>query len=486
MNIYSAQQQHEIDQNCISIEPISSIDLMERASHAFCKVFKESFTAENKLDVFCGGGNNAGDALAIARILFQQGYDIQVYLIQSEFKTDEFETNLERLRAILPSSKICNWSQIEHPKTNDIAIDGIFGTGLNRPLSLKYGEICQFINSNYTDIVAIDIPSGMYADKLNDPSDAFVKPSLCISFHAPKLCFFLDESGQWIKEWKVVDIGILKEAEKDLATSYHLSSFSECESLITPRAQFTHKGTFGYGMLWAGSIGMFGAAILSSRAAMRSGIGKLTVFSPEAGHDIVQIGTPEAMFLSSKNLHEYRPFSAIGIGPGLGSVANFKGLVLSLLEHYSELPWIIDADAINMFSQNRELLTKLPQSCIFTPHPKELERLTGLKANNRLQQIENARDFCKKHNCILLLKGAYSAICNNEGEVFFNPNGNPGMATAGSGDVLTGIVLAFLSQGYNTQNAAILGAYLHGKAGDKAAKSRNERALIASDIIENL
>lgn len=486
MKIFSAAQQREIDHNCILQEPISSIDLMERASLAFFNVFKEKFEIEKTVDIFCGAGNNAGDGLAIARMLFQNGYDIRVYLSPAKQKSADFEINLKRLAQIIPSSQLLDLPVLHTINPSDIAIDGLFGTGLNRSLNTKFSSLCEFINDNYIDIVSIDVPSGMYADKANDLKDIFIKPSLCISFHAPKLCFLMDESGKWIKEWVVVDIGISKEIDQHIETIFHLNENGFCEKLVIQRDKFAHKGTFGHGILWAGSKGMFGAAILSSKAAMRTGIGKLSVYSAEIGHDILQISVPEAMFCPSSQIFKKRDFSAIAFGPGLGLVDDFEKIYNGLLHNYSHLPWLIDADGINMLAKQPNLLNQLPQNCIFTPHPKELERLTGIKAKNRFHQIELAKDFCQKHRCTLLLKGAYTAICNKNGEVFFNINGNPGMATAGSGDVLSGIILALLSQGMAPLNAAILGAYLHGKAGDKALKLKNELSLIASDIIENL
>lgn len=486
MKILSAAQQRELDQLCIRDEPISSIDLMERASLAFYKVFVQKYSIDNTIDIFCGGGNNAGDALAVARMLFQNAYDIKVYLSPNVARSKDFEINLQRLAQIIPSSQLINLSQLDKITASDVAIDGLFGTGLNRALNADFSAICDFVNQNYKEIVSIDIPSGMFADKANETSDVFIKPSFCISFHSPKLCFLMDESGKWIKEWVVVDIGISKDSEDKIVTPFHLSERAFCESLILPRGKFSHKGTYGYGMLWAGSKGMFGAAILSSKAAMRAGIGKLSVYASDIAHDILQIAVPEAMFRPISEISEKLTFDAIAFGPGLGHVHDFEKIFYGMLHNYKSLPWLIDADGINMLSTHKHLIDQLPENCMLTPHPKELERLTGVKAKNRFHQIELAKDFCTKYKCTLLVKGAYTIVCNKNGELFFNANGNPGMATAGSGDVLTGIILAFLAQGMEVSKAAILGAYLHGKAGDKAVQIKNEMSIIASDIIENL
>jgi ADP-dependent NAD(P)H-hydrate dehydratase / NAD(P)H-hydrate epimerase len=486
MKIFSAVQQKGLDQQTIATQQISSFELMERASRAFCESFKLRVDNSIKVDIYCGSGNNGGDGLAIARLLYQSKYNVKVFRVDTEHYTPDNQTNMEKLKALLPSAAFINNLTAFKPDSNTIAIDALFGTGLNRPLSGKNKEIVIHLNSTYGQIFSVDIPSGLYCDAANEPKDAIIKCAHCFTFNAPKLSFLLPSSGSFVPSWEVIDIGIPEALKEKFPSANYYIDKAYAKKIPTKRKKFSHKGDFGYGLLWAGSYGMYGAAVLSSRAAMKAGIGKLCVYSSVEGHQILQIANPEAMFSNENELSVQKDFNALAIGPRLGKHPDFIKNFRSLLASYGDLTWVIDADALNLISMNRELLESLPENCILTPHPKEFERLTGLKSRNSFERLEQLKAFAKKTKCIVVLKGAYTAIASSEGNVYFNSTGNPKMVTAGSGDVLTGIILALIGQKHTALKAAIYGVYLHGKAGDKAAKKKRKRNMIATNIINQL
>jgi hydroxyethylthiazole kinase-like uncharacterized protein yjeF len=491
MKILNANQIRDLDAYTIQNQPVSSIDLMERASHAFADWFTNNFDTAKPVQVFCGKGNNGGDGLAISRILLGKGYEVQVFVIDySQESSNDFKKNLERLQSQLQVQFLTESSAMPEADQNTIIIDALLGSGLSRPVSGLLEDVIQKINDLPCTIISVDIASGLYVDKSNDKSDTIIQPNYTITFQLPKLAFMMPQNAAFTGDWHVVNIGLDEKFIENTSTPYYFTDQPAGEALVKKREKFSHKGTFGHALILAGAYGKMGAAVLSSRACVHSGAGLLTVHIPECGYEIMQISLPEAMISIDPNqknitsLPELDSYSAIGIGPGVGQEPLTVRTLDDLLDKI-KVPLIIDADALNILSKHPDLLEKLPAKTILSPHPKEFQRLAGESANE-YDRLELARNFARKYNIIICLKGAYTAVILTNGDVHFNSTGNAGMATGGSGDVLTGILTALLAQKYPPEHAAIFGVYQHGLAGDRAAEKKTMTALIASDIIENL
>lgn len=503
MKILSVEQIREADAFTIKNEPIASIVLMERASRAFVDWFCENFTDRNQLiKIFCGLGDNGGDGLAIARMLHPLGYDLEVFVVRySEKKSENFEINLGRLERQLNVQVIDSEEVGVELLPSDLIIDAIFGSGLSRPLEGLVKKIVDQLNRSEAQIISVDMPTGLFADKSNNATDSIIHASHTISFQLPKLAFMLPQNAEFVGDWHLVDIGLDQNFIQNAETKYFYSIPKEVEKLVRPLKKFSHKGTFGHGLLIAGSYGMMGAAVLAARACMRSGVGKLTVHSVPAGLQIMQMLLPEAMYWEALGNNNFittkswgreilAPYQAVGIGPGIGVHQDIKVGIEKLFEVCYELkiPMVIDADALNNISnaENRDVMKKIPKNAILTPHPKEFQKLLNKTWKNDYEKLSLLVQFAVNHEVIVCLKGANTAIALHDGTIHFNSSGNAGMATAGSGDVLTGMILALLAQGYAPQEAAILGVYQHGSAGDKAAANWSMTNMIASDIIENI
>jgi hydroxyethylthiazole kinase-like uncharacterized protein yjeF len=491
MKILEASQIRALDAHTIANEPISSIDLMERAAQAFVRCFCDRFVQTRPVSVFCGKGNNGGDGLAIARLLHAKSYQVNVFIVAyTPEGSPDFLQNLTRLEGLIRPVVIQTASQLPLIHSQDVIVDALLGSGLSRPVTGLLADVITHINSSPNRTVSIDIASGLYMDSANAIGDVIIEPDCTISFQLPKLAFMMPANWKFTGEWHLVDIGLDPTYIKDALSVYFYTDKKAAELLIQPRGKFSHKGTFGHALLIAGSYGKIGAAVLSAKACLRSGIGLLTLHVPECGYTVAQISVLEAMVSVDRDLKSVTQlpdtgiYSAIGIGPGLGKEP-LTARMLETLLNTTKAPLVIDADALNLISENEALVRKLPPNTILTPHPKEFERLAG-KSENEYQRLTLARNYAKQYQVIICLKGANTAVILPTGEVHFNETGNPGMSTGGTGDVLTGILVALLAQGYTPANAAILGVYQHGLAGDRAAAQRGEVALIASDVIDCL
>lgn len=496
IKIFSTDKVRTLDQYTIQNEPISSIDLVERAATTFTSEFCRRYSKQNRIIVFAGQGNNGADALAIARLLTESGYRVESFLFNPTMQlTPDCEQNKQRLL------QMANTKFTEVAKGNfhapelgiqDIIIDGLFGSGLNRPLTGGFAGIVNYINQSEATVVSIDIPSGLFGEdnSKNDPN-AIIRADLTLSFAFPKLAFFFPENAEFVGEWKVLDIFIHPDGIASTPTSFALIEEVDIAGVFQPRDRFSHKGTYGHSLLIAGSRGKFGAALLASQGCLRSGAGLLTVHIPQRGEQIIQTAFPEAMIELDPNMEHFssiskvQSYAAIGIGPGLGTHPESGKALEQLLQSATGKPLVIDADALNLIAANEHLLKLLPTRSILTPHPKEFDRLAG-ESQNAYERLLKAKNFAEKHQVCVVLKGAYTAICTPAGKLYLNKSGNPGMATAGSGDVLTGIILGLLSQGMEPETAAVAGVYLHGTAGDLASKFHSEESMIASDIISML
>lgn len=490
MKLLSAEQIRQWDAFTIENEPIDSIDLMERAANECVKWFVENFDKAYKFHVIAGMGNNGGDGLAIARILLQQGFECQVSVVKYKSTgSKDFQNNLNRL--IESDVKV---NMIENGLvdlfSDEIVIDAIFGTGLNKPLKGRFSDLIEEINSKASLIVSIDVPSGLFVVDNSNNTGAIIKAQFTLTFQVPKLSFLLPSAGNFTGSFEVLDIGLSLEYLTSLKPNYHFITDSDIDVYNIPRDKFNHKGNFGHASIIAGEKGKMGAAVLAVKACLRSGVGLATAFVPEIGYSILQTSLPEAMCLTTNSedtisgIPDLTYYSAVGIGPGIGTSNSAQGS-LKLLVQESKRPIVIDADALNILSDNKTWLSFLPAGSILTPHPGEFRRLVG-DFKSDLERIEGLSSFSKKYKVIVVLKGAHTSIASPDGEVYFNSTGNPGMATAGSGDVLTGIITSFLAQGYNPLIAACMGVYYHGLAGDIAANNLGEASLMATDIIDYL
>ena len=495
MKIFSTSAIKELDKYTIEKEPISSIDLMERAATALSQEIVSRFDMSHKIYVFAGQGNNGGDALALSRLLIQKGYSVYTFLCNPTNKLSfDCKNNKDRLLEIsnVQFTEIVNEFLPPVLTEDDIVIDGLFGSGLNKPLEGGFAALVRYINHSPAKVISIDVPSGLFGeDNLDIEDQTIIKADITLTFQFPKLAFFFAENDQFVGDFYVLDIGIHEEAIEKTASSIHFVEKEDVASLLKKRCKFSHKGTFGHGLLFAGSYGKIGASVLSATACLRTGIGLLTTHVPECGKTIMQTTVPESM-LSVDSLYEaisllpdLTNYSALAVGPGLGSYVQTSAFIENLLSSANELPIVLDADALNIISSWPIIDHVFPVNCIITPHPKEFDRLAG-ESTTAYQRFLKAQAFAKKHHIFVLLKGAYTAIICPSGECYFNSTGNPGMATAGSGDVLTGILLSLLAQGYSLKEAAIIGVYLHGLAGDIAVQNLSEESLIARDIYNNL
>ena len=496
MKLFKTTDIAKIDQYTIENEPISDIDLMERASSTVANYLTKETDVSGKIFIFCGPGNNGGDGLAIAHLLANEvgRFKVSVYLFHSNReRIGSPAIILERLKALQKVEIYELTSELELPEIHpdDVIIDALFGSGLNRALDGFAAIIVKHMNHSGAEILSIDIPSGLMGeDNSTNIPENIIKATKTITFQFPKISFLFPENECYVGDWTVSDIGLHADIICSTVSHFYLLDDEETKALVKTRSKFSHKGTFGHALLIAGSYGKMGAAILSSKACLRSGVGLLTTHIPHTGYQIIQTAVPEAMicidesdlmFTSAPHLGSY---NAIGIGPAIGQKVNTQRGLKVLLENIRS-PIVIDADALNILGEHKDWLTLLPENAILTPHPREFERLAG-KTENGFQRMQLAIEFAVKYKIVLIVKGAHSMIVSPNGEVWFNTTGNPGMATAGSGDALTGIILALLAQGYVPFDAARVGTYVHGLAGDIGAANRGYEALIASDLIESL
>ena len=494
MKIFTGNQIREVDKYTIEQEPIRPIDLMERAAKAVTHVVMETLPNNSHVVVFAGPGNNGGDALAVARMLAEQNVPVSVYLFNVSGKlSEECAINKQRLfdnKRVKSFTEVIQQFDTPQLDADTVVIDGLFGTGLNKPLAGGFASLVKYINQSPAKVISIDMPSGLMTENNTYNILAnIIRADMTLTFQFKKLAFMFADMQQYIGDLRILDIRLNQNFINRAQTQFVIQEENDVRRLLIPRDDFAHKGDAGSALLIAGCYGMAGAAVLAAKACLRSGVGKVTVHTPRRNYDIMQTAVPEAVMQMDREETYFseavdpEDYDAVGIGPGLG-IAETTAIALIAQLRRSQVPIVVDADALNILANHRAWMQQLPKGLIMTPHPKEFDRLNGSPCSDDYERLIKARDMAQNLQLYILLKGHYSALCLPNGDVVFNSTGNSGMATAGSGDVLTGMITALLAHGYKSQEACQLGMYLHGLAGDLAARDLGKESLIASDIID--
>lgn len=491
MKIFTSQQIHDIDRATCERQGINSIDLMERAAGAVSVEIISRFLPGRRIVVIAGPGNNGGDALAVARMLIEQGYKkVEVFLFNVKGKLSH-DCEEERKKLLLIDD--VDFTEVRREFTppylgkNDVVVDGLFGSGLSQPMTGGFVAVARYINESGAYVISIDVPSGLFGEWNNEVNHRdIVHADLTLAFQTPRLSFFFEENAEVLGEWKLLDIDLDDSKMKELPSDFMLVEARSVRPLLRPRLPFTGKRDYGSALLFAGSVGMMGAAVMCARSTIRAGAGLVTVHSARAGMNILQTAVPEAMFEPDRNEHfisemtPHHKHQAIAVGPGIGTNQETQD-ALEVLLHNAGIPLLLDADALNCIAKKPALLSMIPAKSIITPHIGEFDRLFG-EFQNSEERLRKAVEMARYYNIIIVLKGHFTATVRPTGKVFINPTGNPGMATAGAGDVLTGIIAALLAQGYQPEHASTIGVYIHGLAGDMAAEELGEFGMTASDI----
>lgn len=489
MKILTTKQIYQADQATIVEMGISADKLMETAAFKCFEYIKENYKTKNQsFKIFCGVGNNGGDGLVIARLLNQLKVEVTCYIVHfSTNKSDNFIINFERLKLLkVKIYDILNENDFPKIHPNEIIIDAIFGLGLKKSPIGFTKELIKHINKSGSTIIAIDMPSGLLNEQTVTDSDAVIKAQKTLTFQMPKLAFMLPENKYFCSNFEILNIGLSANFIDKIESNYFFTTKKAVQKLYKPRNKFSHKGNFGHSLLIGGSIGKIGAITLSSKGALIAGSGLVSAYIPKCGYLILQSAIPEVM-VEVDNESEIHHFNyktianVIGIGPGLGLHEKTIEGFLNFLKN-NKTPLVLDADALNILAQNKEYLKYIPKNSVLTPHPKEFERLTESWKND-YEKLEKLKEFSVKYNVIVVLKGAFTVIAY-QNKLHFNSTGNPALATAGSGDVLTGIITGLIAQGYTNFEASLIGVYMHGKTADIYCRKNPLETFIASDIVK--
>lgn len=496
MKIFTSAQIHELDHYTIEHEPIRSVDLMERAARALTHAIADRWNTGTPVVVFAGPGNNGGDALAVARMLAEKEYKVSVFLFNISGRLSE-DCAINKQR-IIDCKRIRQFTEVTQqfdPPQLDVdtlVVDGLFGSGLNKPLAGGFASLVKYINQSPAQIVSIDLPSGLMAeDNTFNVLANIIRADLTLTLQQKKLAMMFADCQPYLGEVRVLDIRLSQDYIDSTDAQFVTVEENDVRRILQPRADFVHKGLMGYALIIAGQYGMAGAAVLATKACLRSGVGKVAVLTPQLNNDIMQISVPEAILVHDaedayfSEATDTDGYDAMAIGPGLGVREQTSIALISQLRR-TTCPIVADADALNIIANHRAWVQQLPQGIILTPHPREFDRLAGGISNSDYDRLAKAIALAAHTKAYILLKGHYSALCCPDHHVYFNTTGNSGMATAGAGDVLTGIITGLLARGYEQREACMLGMYLHGLAGDIAVKSIGKESLIASDIIKFL
>ena len=490
MKILSSNAIRAVDAKTIAYNNINSYQLMEMAASAFSDYFinKYYIKDENSVVLFCGVGNNGGDGVAIARILRLVGFFVKVFIVDvsSSYSQDCLLNIEEAKKDGIEIVTITSVDEIPNLDNVNVVVDAIFGTGLSRPLIGLAKDVIERLNTLHKKIISVDIPSGLFMDR---PTTIAIKATETVTFQIPKLALFLPQNNQFVGHLSIVNIGLNEKAIDEAETDMYYLTDHRMVDLLEPLDKFTHKGIQGHALIIGGSLGKIGAVTLASKAALRSGCGLVTAYVPQCGVEVVQSAFPEAMVVKDIQQSHISSISynidptAVTIGMGMGQHEETMHALCEFLQSYTG-PLVVDADALNILSENSDWLQYLQPNTILTPHPGELSRLIG-EWDDDFDKIERTRTFARKYNLIVIIKGAHSLIINSD-NLYLNSSGTPALATAGSGDVLSGIIVGLLAQGYKPLIAAQLGVYIHGKTANITSQHINPRSFIATDIIDNI
>lgn len=491
MKILSPEQLKRVETQTITIQDIELINLMERAANAILNWLKSKIdVSKNSFTIICGVGNNGGDGLALGRLLWEEKAHVKIYLQKNNSYSLDNLTNQKRLKDLkIPFEYYDEMTQLEI-LPNSILIDAIFGYGLNRPIGDEWKPIIDQINQSPNTVISVDVPSGLFCDQLNSEKDPIVESEVTLTFQTPKLSLLIPENQQYINEFEILDISLDLESIEKEESQLGYFSMNYVPQFYFKRPKFSHKYDYGNVLVIGGSYGKIGATMLVAKAVLKSGAGLVTLYVPKCGYSVIQTAFPEAMVQTdfSEELITKFPnverYDTIVIGPGMGTdEKTYRAFEEFLSENdLSDKKLIIDADGINLLSQHPNLLENLPKETILTPHDKELERLIG-EWENSYQKIEKIQSFVQSHELVIVAKGFITQTFLVNGEAYFNSSGNPGMATAGSGDVLAGIIAGLYAKQYNASEAAIFGVYLHGFSGDLASQQLGEESIMSTDLI---
>lgn len=486
MKIHAASNLKLLDQRTMKVQNISSWELMERAASSLFSAIQNDFDiSDTHFTIMCGPGNNGGDGLALARMLYHAGSEIEVYIAPASKFTDDNLENQKRL--LFTEIKMLDFERPPTLREGTVVIDAFYGYGLSRPLESKWSLLFEHIKKYQT--ISVDLPSGLIPDRSTPAGSPIITAHIVYTFQSPKAALLQPENGDYVKSFKILNINL----EDTVDSKNYYLTLKFIQSLLKSESRFSHKGTFGHALIIGGSYGKIGAPLLSSMSALKTGCGLVSTYIPRCGYTPFQSAFPEAMVISDPAEEQITDlkgintnlYNAIGVGVGLGQEVTTQNTFTDFLQQTTLPPLVIDADALNLISSNKNLLEYLPQNTILTPHPKELQRLIGPWKND-FDKLDRVRNLATKYKIIVIIKGANSAIVLPDGRIYYNSTGNYGMATGGSGDVLTGIITSLLAQSYTPENAAILGVYLHGLSGDIAVQTIHPKSLISSDIIHHI
>lgn len=496
MKLFTNEQIRTIERSTIETEGVLPAEIIERVAEGVADEIASRWRPSKPTIVFAGPGNNGADALASARLLYERGFRPSVYLfnIGGDKLSVECIAARDRLLQSTPDIDFIEvTSRFTPPEISQshLVVDGLFGAGLREELRGGFMSLVQYINEEHPTVVSIDLPSGMFGDwnpRIVNRNTIHATLTLAIQF--PRLCFFMEDNAELVGEWKTIDVGLSQQAISSLPAEFCLVEKRDIHRRLRRRKEFCSKADFGSAILYAGSYGMMGAAQLAARGALRGGVGKLTVCAPKCGYQILQTTVPEALYRNNRGdmilteIHPERDFSAIAIGPGIGT----NEITVKALEDFLsaiDKPVVLDADALNCIALRPAMLNTIPILSVLTPHAGEFDRMFGPQPSSEAR-LRKAIEMAKFYNIIIILKGRYTAIVRPDGKIYFNSSGCPGMATAGSGDVLTGLLTAMMAQGYPAEIASIIAVYIHGVAGEMAQAKQGEYGVTAGDIADNI
>lgn len=491
MKIFNTENIRKIDRITIEEEGVSSQELIRRVAEGVAGEIIGRWSPSTPVVIFAGSGNNGADALVVGRLLLEAGFYPRILLFN--FKGNSLSRDCDMAKRELLATgynglmEIIDRAELPSLTPDHLVIDGLFGSGLRDPLEGGFMMLARNISESGATVISIDVPSGMFGEwNARVIGRNVVHATLTMAIQFPRLSFFLGDNAELVGKWKVIDIGLSNRAIMETPTKYFYVERDEVRAVLKPRKPFSSKSDYGHALLFAGCYGMAGAAVMAARGALRSGVGKLTVHSARAAFPVIQSQVPEALFSADRHENVISDMSArfncsaIGVGPGIGTNDATRGAFETLVKSYKR-PLVIDADALNAIAKNQTILDHIAPGSILTPHAGEFDRIFGTQTSDEGRLLK-AIEVSHRYKLLIVLKGRYTATVRPDGKVFFNSSGTPAMATAGSGDVLTGIITSLLAQGYKPETASVAGVYIHGLAGEMAAETQGEYGTTAMDI----